>query len=115
MADLNLRPVKEVTEASVVLKPTWVQEVRPYVSLASEVLSPQHACAVLTEDSVGSPLQTVSHLQGCWFLQQGALFAWNFIWTRFYEECISSGKLWPSANHIPGSAPENCSAEFSSA
>lgn len=72
MADLNLRPVKEVTEASVVLKPTWVQEIRPYVSLASEVLSPQHACAVLTEDSVGSPLQTVSHLWGCCFLQEGA-------------------------------------------
>lgn len=47
----------------------------------------------LTEDSVGSPLHTVSHLQGCCFLQRGEFFAWNFIWARFYEECISSGKL----------------------
>lgn len=47
----------------------------------------------LTEDSVGSLLQAVSHLQGCCFLQEGEFFAWNFIWTRFYEECISSGKF----------------------
>lgn len=44
----------------------------------------------------------------------GLLFFTRRGWTRFYEECISSGKLWPSANHLPGSTEENCSAEFSS-
>lgn len=58
MADLNLSPVKETAEASVILKPTWLQEVRPYVSLASEVLSPQPARAVPAAGSLQGWLRT---------------------------------------------------------
>lgn len=58
MADLNLSPVKETAEASVILTPTWLQEVRPYVSLASEVLSPQHAWAVPAAGSLQGWLRT---------------------------------------------------------